>query len=114
MYEFCQRMVRSPSSILTQLQPYCTSMTMVQRLTKRLQEDWLKIAELVVKKRGKRLQDLAFAKRTADGYAFFEEIEHSIFDTLSEITERLSYLYPEYAYALVADVSSELANSYSS
>lgn len=75
-----------------------------------LKKDWMKIAESVVKKRGRRLEDLAFAKRTTQGYAFF--IAKKVpWEILHEISEELAALYPHLDYAVVAEASSEIANS---
>lgn len=86
-------------------------MTMAQSLIEELRKDWIRIASSVVRKRGKRLEDLRFAKRTTHGYAFFLA-KKPHWDILHEITQELAKLYPHFDYALVAETSSELANTY--
>ena len=85
-------------------------MTMADSLRKILRRDWQKIAQSVVKKRGRKLEDLRFAKRTTHGYAFFltKKID---WDVLHEIAAEVANVFPHLDYAYVADVCSEFLNS---
>lgn len=86
-------------------------MTMAETLREKVYKDWLKIAESVVRKRGKQISDLAFAKRTNTGYAFFESIHHEGLDMLHEIAQKIHDLYPHYQFSFVVELCSELANN---
>lgn len=83
---------------------------MAQSLRKMLYKDWQRIAESVVKKRGRKLDDLRFAKRTTHGYAFFLTKKVN-WDLLHEITREVAHLFPHVEFALVAEACSELFNS---
>lgn len=79
-------------------------------LVNELRSEWLRVAQSVVRKRGRQLSDLRFAKRTKHGYAFFVNRD-TPWDLLHEITQAVAALYPDYDYALVAESCSELVNT---
>ena len=107
---FCQKTVRKISSILTRHDLFCIHMTMADSLKKILRRDWQEIAQSVVKKRGRKLEDLRFAKRTSHGYAFFltKKIE---WDILHEIASEVAKVFPHLDYAYVAETCSEFLNT---
>lgn len=84
-------------------------MTMADSLKELLHKEWLRIAQSVVKKRGRRLSDLCFAKRTSVGYAFFltKKVE---WEMLHEITVKVSQLFPHLEFSAVAETCSEMFN----
>lgn len=85
-------------------------MTMADSLKELLHKEWLRIAQSIVKKRGRKLSDLCFAKRTTHGYAFFltKKVE---WDMLHEITTEVARLFPHIEFATVAETCSELFNT---
>ena len=76
-----------------------------------LSKDVVRIAKEAVRKRGRRLSWLRFAqRRTPQGYAFFLNQELPSWDVWHEIVSEAASLHPEFAYAEVADISSEVLN----
>ena len=76
----------------------------------RLIADLLWIAKEAVRKRGRRLSWLHFAQRhTPKGYAFVVEKE-TPWDLWQEIVQKAAAHHPEYAFAKVVDIASELFN----
>lgn len=71
--------------------------------------DLLSIAHEAVRKRGRRLDWLRFAKRTLTGYAFFKNTDDQ-WETLTEIVKEAKVLHPHYEFAVVVDIASELFN----
>lgn len=70
-------------------------------------KDLLRVTEEAVRKRGRRLSWLRFAKRrTPQGYAFFLQKDIP-WDVIHEIVSQVYKLHPQYAYATVADIASE-------
>lgn len=74
-----------------------------------IKKDLLHIAKEMVRKRGRRLSDLRFAKRTPLGYAFFREVVGE-WNLLHEIVEEAAMKFPQYEFAVVVDIASELFN----
>ena len=72
--------------------------------------DIVHIARKKVKQRGKRLPDLRFAKRTADGYAFFKA-KYDIWDILHEIAQEVFAKHSQYDFSFIVEVCSEVVNS---
>lgn len=70
----------------------------------------LSIARETVRKRGRRLEDLRFAKRTREGYVFYQKVQEG-WDMWHEIVQKAKIAFPEYDMAVVVDISSELFNS---
>ncbi|HEX7042876.1 MAG TPA: hypothetical protein VF189_06505 [Patescibacteria group bacterium] len=76
----------------------------------RLIADLLWIAKEAVRKRGRRLSWLTFAKRRAPkGYAFALG-KDAPWDVLHEIAQKAAMHNPAYAFSQVVDIASELFN----
>lgn len=92
---------------------YCCSMMKMQSLIsekhRNLISDVLSLAQQKVKRQGKQLSDLRFAKRTKYGYAFFEKT-HDMWDVLHETAKEALRKHPEYELAFVVEICSELVN----
>lgn len=78
----------------------------------RLIADLVWIAKEVVRKRGRRLSWLRFAqRRTPQGYAFvLDKNAEEPWDVLHEIVKIAAAHNPQYAFAQVVDIASELFN----
>jgi len=70
----------------------------------------LKVARAKVRKRDKDLLDLRFAKRTNNGYAFFEA-PHEIWAILHDIAKEVHKLYLDYEFSLIVELCSEVVNT---
>lgn len=70
----------------------------------------MRIAKQHVKKQGRKLDDLRFAKRTVHGYAFFD-VGHDVWDHLHEIANEVFRANPQYDFAFVVEICSELVNT---
>lgn len=84
--------------------------SLLSKQHKNLITDILKIAQEKVKKRGRSLTDLRFAKRTTNGYAFFE-VGHEVWDMLHEITTEVFKKNPGYELSFVVELCSEVVNA---
>ena len=76
---------------------------------KEILRDVLILAEEAVRKRGRRLSHLRFAKRTHNGYAFFKRKRIS-WDILDEIAQSTCRLHPQYTLGKITDLISEMVN----
>jgi len=83
--------------------------TLISHQHRNIISDILAIARKKVKRRGRNLSDLRFAKRTTKGYAFFE-VTHEVWDMLSEIVKEVLSKHPKYELAFVVELCSEVVN----
>lgn len=77
---------------------------------KKVIADVLDVARERVRRRGRRLSDLRFAKRTIHGYAFFE-VGHELWEILHEIAQEVFSRNPHYDFAFVVELCSEIVNT---
>lgn len=93
---------------------YCDSMCKMHSLIssqhKALVSDVLNTARERVKRRGRHLSDLRFAKRTTNGYAFFE-VGHDVWDMLHDIVMEVYQRHSHYDFAFIVEVCSEVVNT---
>lgn len=83
--------------------------SLISSQDKHLVSDLLRIAREKVKRRGRRLSDLRFAKRTINGYAFFE-VGHEVWDMLHDIVMDTYLQYRHYSFAFITELCSEIVN----